>query len=1623
VPSYAAVAYEDLYAGIDLKTWGQRDSLKYEFHVAPGADYRQIQVHYAGIEGLSLSDNGSLRVNLGEGWGELVDDVPYIYQVIDGRQVAIAGQFELIDSHSYTFTLTDAYDAALELVIDPDLAWASYLGGSGDDAFGDYGYGISVDAAGNALVTGLTVSTNFAGANNAYKGGWDAFVAKVSSGGTLAWATYLGGSGTDYGWGIAVDAAGNALVTGGTFSTDFAGANNANHGDLDAFVAKVSSGGTLAWATYLGGSDYDYGWGIAVDAAGNALLTGYTYSTDFAGANNAYKGGWDAFVAKVSNLAAPAGYPGAIWVSGVPTTNYTASDRTADDIRWIVLHTTECTAWSAINCFKDPAEQVSANYLVTRDGTIYQLVRDCDIAYHAGNWPYNQYSIGIEHERYGSEPLTAAQYAASAQLVGWLSDHYGIPLAFPGGIGPSDPLLGGGIIGHNQVPHPTLASIGGGINRHSDPVSWDWPSYIALVTGSTAQRPGAPQSLRATPTLPSEVQLSWEPGPGTADSFRIERRLSTASVWDAFQPLAAGITSFMDSTVSGMTSYFYRLLGLKGSAASEYSETVSVRTPNSASQPVIESDPPTPLADGTVQTVTVLGQKFLPGVVVSLTGPNMISFCPPTTRLDDTHITFTTDFGTVPGQWSMQVVNPGDIRSAQQFFNVMTVGFTDGYDYPVGNRGYKDNRPVEMPEFSDPNKEKNSVYRQYAGGADLPPPSDQLDRTGETRPTGWYNYQDVGAFYDTGGGIHSGEDWNLPGVDDVGEPVYPIGDGQIVFIGPTGSSPYSYGWTIVILHHDARTLSDFYSVYSHVTHDRNNDGGTIADLKSQFSFQVGDWVTREQSQPIARVANISGSHLHFEIREKMREPGATTGQFLYSTANGNYYYSNEQRQSLSQMSATEVKGAFDLMLAEGIKDPSDFIDQNRPSPTLGAVENGSFALGGLAAWTVAGPGLVSVVDLAQAAWPYWARFTTGSPVSLYQAISTPAQAFNLGFDYQFETTSGSLDVLLNSVVLTTLDAPAALASGPSTFSVTVAATALLDQPSAVLEFRFDGPTGSQVLLSNIVAEPLVSFITETSWTSAGNGNWSDEYNWNGAVPSGVSSAVGFGTAIGSSPATVTLDIGPTISQMTFNNPQGGSYSIDGANALTLDKGGSTVPITVTAGNHSIDVPVVLQSNVVISTAAGANLSISGGISGAGKSLTKSGDGTVTLSGDNTYSGGTTVLEGTLILSSASAQAPVFSSVGVDIQGGKMVFDYTGTSPASTIKDLLDYSYHGDLYGVGAWDRGKFRSTTAAATGLTLGWKDNGSNQVTVMATYAGDANVDGEVDGVDVDIWKLKVGSSFNVLPGDANYDGEVDGADFDIWKLNVGSSGEGVTWGMADFNLDGQVDGADLDLWRLNVGSSGDDVTWDMADFNYDGEVDGADVDVWKLNVGSSLGLLGLSTGGTGLSIVPEPGTLALLEASGIMPPAVDLPAPNIPPMPVMEDIRPVANAQGRVNAAALTWANVQPIVGDLGRDAAGQGWFLDRTPTRDEGFRRLDDESQQRAVASRAFDRVDLLAAVADELAHVAGFRDIDRITDNFVSGSLKKGVRRQPALCEVDAVFAELALLDCQRVSWASAYRRAP
>jgi len=187
-----------------------------------------------------------------------------------------------------------------------NLIYCTYLGGRGDDR----AFGIAVDSVGNAYVTGWTSSSAFptvAPMQSALAGGKDAFVAKLNpAGNALIYSTYLGGAATDSGNGIAVDAAGNAYVTGGTYSLNFPtlGAyQTSNSGQQNVFITKLNASGSLIYSTYLGGSGNDSAAAIAVDSSGDAFVTGGTTSTNFPTVNpvQAVNGGnQDAFIAKLS---------------------------------------------------------------------------------------------------------------------------------------------------------------------------------------------------------------------------------------------------------------------------------------------------------------------------------------------------------------------------------------------------------------------------------------------------------------------------------------------------------------------------------------------------------------------------------------------------------------------------------------------------------------------------------------------------------------------------------------------------------------------------------------------------------------------------------------------------------------------------------------------------------------------------------------------------------------------------------------------------------------------------------------------------------------------------------------------------------------------------------------------------------------------------------------------------------------------------------------------------------------------------------------------------------------------------------------------------------------------------
>jgi hypothetical protein len=251
--------------------------------------------------------------------------------------------------NAYVTGFTDSTEATFPETVGPDLThngradafvakvnaagtalvYAGYIGGAGWDA----GYGIAVDGAGNAYVTGYTESTEATfpetvGPDLTHNGNMDAFVAKVNAAGTaLVYAGYIGGAGGDYGEGIAVDGVGNAYVTGLTDSTEATfpetvGPDLTHNGGWDAFVAKVKADGTgLAYAGYIGGSGSDVGWDIVMDGAGNAYVTGWTWSDQSTfpvavGPDLTHNGRADAFVAKVNAAGTALAYAGYIGGAG-----------------------------------------------------------------------------------------------------------------------------------------------------------------------------------------------------------------------------------------------------------------------------------------------------------------------------------------------------------------------------------------------------------------------------------------------------------------------------------------------------------------------------------------------------------------------------------------------------------------------------------------------------------------------------------------------------------------------------------------------------------------------------------------------------------------------------------------------------------------------------------------------------------------------------------------------------------------------------------------------------------------------------------------------------------------------------------------------------------------------------------------------------------------------------------------------------------------------------------------------------------------------------------------------------------------------------------------------------------
>jgi len=324
LPTYAGIVYQQLYPGIDLRYDGTEGVLKGTYTVAPGADPTRIRWHYDGTTAVPVDEvTGDLLIELpspnvvrgagGEGQGHtLTEQAPAAWQLINGQRVPVTARYTISRDESIGFALGD-YDSARPLVIDPTLNYSTFVGGSSDDE----GWALALDGYGNAVVTGQISSSSFPTTTGAYdtthNGERDVFVLKLAAdGGSLLYSTFVGGSSDDRGRALALDSAGNAVVTGYTLSYDFpttAGAYDnsydGNNSD-DVFVLKLAAdGGALLYSTFVGGSGNDPGLGLALDGAGNAVVTGFTNSSDFPTTAGAYDtthngGEWDGFVFKLA---------------------------------------------------------------------------------------------------------------------------------------------------------------------------------------------------------------------------------------------------------------------------------------------------------------------------------------------------------------------------------------------------------------------------------------------------------------------------------------------------------------------------------------------------------------------------------------------------------------------------------------------------------------------------------------------------------------------------------------------------------------------------------------------------------------------------------------------------------------------------------------------------------------------------------------------------------------------------------------------------------------------------------------------------------------------------------------------------------------------------------------------------------------------------------------------------------------------------------------------------------------------------------------------------------------------------------------------------------------------------
>jgi hypothetical protein len=326
IANYSRIRYGAVYPGVDVVYYGRQNQLEFDFVLQPGADPQAIRLKFQGARHLSITSEGDLAFEFGN--GRMLQKKPLIYQEdpLTATRREIRGRYVRV-ARNVVGLRVDGYDRKQPLVIDPTLVYCSYLGGAGSDQIN----AVQVDSQGHLYVAGSTTTGDLLATNGAYSalfnGTTNIFVAIIDitpgSGYPLLYLTYIGGGGSDIPLSMAVDAEENVYLTGTTTSTSFPMTVNAVQTTgagsvVAAFVLELnpfgmSGGVSLVYSTFLGGTTGDTsGDGIAVDRKGLIYVIGSTKATDFPLTDSAYMsttwGPQDAFLCQIDPNAGALNY-------------------------------------------------------------------------------------------------------------------------------------------------------------------------------------------------------------------------------------------------------------------------------------------------------------------------------------------------------------------------------------------------------------------------------------------------------------------------------------------------------------------------------------------------------------------------------------------------------------------------------------------------------------------------------------------------------------------------------------------------------------------------------------------------------------------------------------------------------------------------------------------------------------------------------------------------------------------------------------------------------------------------------------------------------------------------------------------------------------------------------------------------------------------------------------------------------------------------------------------------------------------------------------------------------------------------------------------------------------------